>query len=128
MRGGTMASLPSRGRRIPTGRAPRTLRYFLYAVLVAGTGVVVHLGASLALTTYAAGPSERAIPARRAPAGGGALVICGGGRLPETVRDRFLELAGGPEARIVVIPTGHSYADGPGASRSLEDWKGRGVA
>lgn len=35
----------------------------------------------------------------------GALVICGGGRLPDVVRDRFVELAGGKEARLVVIPT-----------------------
>jgi cyanophycinase len=35
----------------------------------------------------------------------GALVICGGGRLPDVVRDRFIELAGGKDARLVIIPT-----------------------
>jgi cyanophycinase len=35
----------------------------------------------------------------------GALVIVGGGALPEEVLDRFVALAGGPEARIVVVPT-----------------------
>jgi cyanophycinase len=34
----------------------------------------------------------------------GALVICGGGALPAEVMDRFLELAGGRDAPIVVLP------------------------
>lgn len=36
----------------------------------------------------------------------GALVIAGGGRLPSEAVDRFILLAGGPEARIAVLPTG----------------------
>ncbi|MBI3864272.1 MAG: cyanophycinase [Planctomycetia bacterium] len=40
------------------------------------------------------------------PAGiGGSLVLCGGGRLPDAVREKFIELAGGKSARLVVIPT-----------------------
>ncbi|MCA9228904.1 MAG: cyanophycinase, partial [Planctomycetales bacterium] len=35
----------------------------------------------------------------------GSLVIVGGGRMPQSVADRFIELAGGPEARIVYLPT-----------------------
>lgn len=35
---------------------------------------------------------------------GGALIISGGGRLPTEIRQRFVELAGGASARIVVIP------------------------
>jgi cyanophycinase len=35
----------------------------------------------------------------------GSLVICGGGGLPGPVRQEFIRLAGGPQARIVVIPT-----------------------
>ncbi|MBL8818484.1 MAG: cyanophycinase [Planctomyces sp.] len=35
----------------------------------------------------------------------GALVIVGGGGMPKPIVDRFLELAGGPNARIVVLPT-----------------------
>ena len=63
----------------------------------------------------------------RAPAGGpgvvsgperGALVIAGGGRLGQDVLGRFIELAGGPDAPIVVIPTaGGDDAYGP-------DWEG----
>jgi cyanophycinase len=36
----------------------------------------------------------------------GSLVICGGGALPDSVRDKFIELAGGKRARLVIIPTG----------------------
>jgi cyanophycinase len=35
---------------------------------------------------------------------GGTLLIIGGGQLPELIRHRFIELAGGRNARIVVIP------------------------
>ncbi|HEV3022950.1 MAG TPA: cyanophycinase [Pirellulales bacterium] len=40
---------------------------------------------------------------------GGALVICGGGDLPDEVYERFVDLAGGENARIVVIPTAYPF-------------------
>lgn len=57
----------------------------------------------------------------------GALVICGGGGLPDAARRKFVELAGGPKARIVVIPTASEDADadvrGPGlAEYYIEPW------
>jgi cyanophycinase len=51
-----------------------------------------------------AGDSEGKVAPRGAP-GGGALVIVGGGCLTDEIWDRFMELAGGKQARIVVIPT-----------------------
>ena len=33
----------------------------------------------------------------------GSLLICGGGKLPEEIYDRFMVLAGGNDAHIVVI-------------------------
>jgi cyanophycinase len=41
----------------------------------------------------------------------GSLVIAGGGRLSDTIIKRFIDLAGGPAARIVLIPT----AEGSGS-------------
>ena len=41
----------------------------------------------------------------------GSLVISGGGRLPATARQRFLALAGGSQARLVVIPTARDELD-----------------
>ncbi len=35
----------------------------------------------------------------------GSLVIVGGGGLPKPIRDKFVELAGGPESHFIVIPT-----------------------
>src|SRR5207253_9270442 len=37
----------------------------------------------------------------------GALVIVGGGGMPASVTEKFIELAGGPEAAIVVLATGN---------------------
>ncbi|MDG3003436.1 cyanophycinase [Paludisphaera mucosa] len=60
----------------------------------------------------------------------GHLVICGGGGLPDPVRARFVELAGGPRARIVVVPTASEDADAKGRELEefLEPWKKREVA
>ncbi|PWV99469.1 cyanophycinase [Paenibacillus cellulosilyticus] len=41
----------------------------------------------------------------------GSLVIAGGGRLPEGIIKRFIELAGGPDRSIVVIPTAQEEVD-----------------
>jgi cyanophycinase len=63
----------------------------------------------------------------------GSLVICGGGELPDEVRDRFVELAGGRDARIVVIPTASAtaedvVADAQRRERLLSTWKSRQAA
>jgi cyanophycinase len=82
----------------------------------------------VASTTRTVEPSQT--PATQAPAGQlpGALVIVGGGGLPSTIRDRFLELAGGKNARLVVIPTASALFDMTGVSHSLEFWQSQDVA
>jgi cyanophycinase len=66
----------------------------------------------------------RAAHAHRA----GALVIVGGGGLPDPIRDRFLELAGGEKARLVIIPTASFKADQPHLLTSRQYWAAQGVA
>lgn len=58
----------------------------------------------------------------------GALVICGGGPLPEQLPQRFLELAGGKQARIVIVTTASRYADSPAVERSLHFWRRQELA
>jgi cyanophycinase len=41
----------------------------------------------------------------------GALVIVGGGQIPDEVRDSFVALAGGKSAKIVIVPTASESAD-----------------
>lgn len=54
----------------------------------------------------------------------GSLVIVGGGRIPDEVRKKFVELAGGKEAKIVVVPTASENADKPEEhEKYLKDWK-----
>lgn len=56
---------------------------------------------------------------------GGALIISGGGQLPPEIRQRFVELAGGASARIVVIP---AYAADEKQQAGLRDvWRPFGV-
>jgi cyanophycinase len=53
------------------------------------------------------------LPASRAsvPVRPGALVIVGGGEIPQKLRDKFMSLAGGKAARLLIIPTASSAAD-----------------
>ncbi len=51
----------------------------------------------------------------------GSLVLVGGGNLPEVIRQRFLDLAGGKNARIVLIPSASAQPEAP--ARSLAFWK-----
>lgn len=60
----------------------------------------------------------------------GTLFLCGGGRLPDAVRDAFVEAAGGKSGRLVVIPTASPGED----SEALQDgaevadlWRARGL-
>mgnify|MGYP000930116309 CR=1 FL=1 len=57
----------------------------------------------------------------------GRLVICGGGELPAEVRARIIELAGGPKARFLVIPTASSLAETDPPESWLQPWKAAGV-
>ncbi|MAG93273.1 MAG: cyanophycinase [Planctomycetaceae bacterium] len=56
----------------------------------------------------------------------GALVVCGGGKLPDAVLDRFVELAGAEKARLVVIPTASERADEADLDSYAKDWRDRG--
>jgi cyanophycinase len=57
----------------------------------------------------------------------GSLVLVGGGGLPDAIRERFLQLAGGKHARLVVIPTASSKADTPDQLKSYAFWKSQDV-
>jgi cyanophycinase len=58
----------------------------------------------------------------------GTLVIAGGGDLPAAVRDKFLALAGGRDARLVVIPTASARADRPELLGTFLLWQRPAVA
>lgn len=67
-----------------------------------------------------------AAPPLRTP---GALVLVGGGGLPASVERAFIDLAGGPKARIVVIPTASASADRPEEHAGfLQRWQKHPVA
>ncbi|MDB5352554.1 MAG: cyanophycinase [Planctomycetota bacterium] len=92
-------------------------------------GAVAAIGAGLGgrgLAWLAAAPA--ALRSNGIVPKGGSLLICGGGRLPDEVRRRFLELAGGSNARIVVIPTALRSADAPETEQDcLKPWRDLGA-
>jgi cyanophycinase len=53
----------------------------------------------------------------------GALLLCGGGPLPETLLDKFFELGQAQRGSLVIIPSASTFADGGDLSYTLEQWK-----
>jgi cyanophycinase len=52
----------------------------------------------------------------------GGLVLVGGGGMPAEARSRFVEMAGGEAAKIVIIPTASAYADTETEAYWTEPW------
>lgn len=115
-----MASEPSRDRKV---RRKQALRYLAATILVGCALAATHVKGHTPF--FSKGTSDESAPARGRRFPGGALMICGGGKIPDSLRDRFVELAGGSSARIVVIPSGHMQADGPVGELTLAPWRSR---
>jgi cyanophycinase len=114
----TMKTRPVAGRR-KLGWLERCLCLFAVAGMVA----VVELGTLLA-RLYSL-PISTAAP--ELAANDGALLIHGGGQVPESVRRRFCDLAGGARARIVVIPARYVPPDDEFHDLDIAVWQRYGV-
>src|SRR5262245_22540697 len=105
-------------------RSPRPRGWRHVAAVAGALGLL-----ALAVLLPSRGGEPKAPRERLNPAGiDGALVICGGGKTPDAVLERFLQLAGGENAHLVVIPTASERADKEPAERLLEPWRARKVA
>jgi cyanophycinase len=110
-----------------SGRAlKKTARMVLWVFVAIGGCMVTVMGVELAQLAKVQAQPRLAGPLPR-PHTGGSLVIVGGGKMPDEVRDRFVDLAGGPKARIVVIPTAHTAPESAQALRDVDMWKAQGV-
>lgn len=59
----------------------------------------------------------------------GSLVLVGGGGMPSAIRDKVVELAGGKEGRLVIIPTAREEDEiVDDADDLMAPWKSRGLA
>jgi cyanophycinase len=54
--------------------------------------------------------------------GGGTLMVCGGGNLPEEVYDEFVKLAGGPKGKLVLIPSAYPYENREALEYRFNGW------
>ncbi len=67
-------------------------------------------------------------PAQEVGPANGSLVIVGGAMRDAAIRDRFVELAGGAAARIIVVPTAGGAGEYDDSSCGLGLWREMGVA
>jgi cyanophycinase len=116
---------PSRKNRSVVGprRKLGWLERLLCLLAVAGAVAVVELGTLLARLSSL--PNSTAAP--DVPNTGGALLIHGGGQVPDSVRRRFCDLAGGSRARILVIPTRYVPPDDESHDLDVAVWQRYGV-
>lgn len=87
---------------------------FQYVVLV------VILAVTFSKTCTAQSDEKASVGLR----GSGTLVICGGGRLPDSIYREFARIANAPEKRLVVIPTAGGRE--PDKSAIVDLWRERG--
>lgn len=92
----------------------------LVGLLLAGTS----LAPSVA---RAEGPRDHFGMPKGALQRGGSLVIAGGGVLPEEVYEKFIELAGGRDARLVLIPWAHDFHALADARKAYAGWSNYNV-
>jgi cyanophycinase len=59
---------------------------------------------------------------------GGTLMICGGGHSLEAVHKEFIRLAGGPKARIVLIPSAKTFESRQAMEKVYAAWRSYRVA
>lgn len=84
---------------------------FIYSTILLLFGLSFSLYSQVGVdNVYTSGPEK------------GSLVVVGGGKLDHVILERFIELAGGPDAAIIVIPTaggGNNYNDNSGGAGQL---------
>jgi cyanophycinase len=97
-------------------------------VLLVFAGIVIRENHSQAADPVPATAAERAaapnvlgLP-QGAISGGGTLMVCGGGALPEEVYDEFVKLAGGPKSKLVLIPSAHPYENLEALNYRFNGW------
>jgi len=79
----------------------------------------------LALLLPLAAPAAPPYPPEVVP---GALVIVGGGKMPDEARKEFVKLAGGEDVNLIVVPTASAAADEPkDAEAFTKPWTDAGV-
>lgn len=96
----------------------------IVAILLVG---VVALLVGVATSDLAAAAQGRGGRAPQFGPASGSLVIVGGAMRDPAIRERFIDLAGGPDAPIVVIPTAGGGDDYDEWSSGLQGWKRAGV-
>lgn len=90
-------------------------------VTIFGVAIPCVFGLSEAVAQQSASQNVLGLP-QRAFQTGGKLVVCGGGELPESVYEAFLEAAGGEKARIVFIPTAYPFENAAHYRRAYGGW------
>ena len=103
--------------RVPA--SSRSLSFFPISFVAACSLSVFH-----SMTAFAEQPHP-CLELRPAAPVAGSLVIAGGGPLPASVIDRYFELAGGDQARIVIITTASMLAGTPAAEAHYAAWVDR---
>lgn len=103
------------------------VRRAVLVVLLAFPGIVIRENNSQAADPVPANSAEQTalnvfgLP-QGAISGGGTLMVCGGGNLPEEVYDEFVKLAGGAKGKLVLIPSAYPYENREALEYRFNGW------
>jgi cyanophycinase len=97
----------------------------LTTIVVAATAPACAIGGPSQVVS--AEPNGSVVEAPRVGPASGHLIVAGGGRLGPEIMDRFIELAGGVEANIVIVPTAGESDDYPADWAGYEVFRQAGV-
>src|SRR5262245_40860667 len=101
------------------------MRRFLLSAVTVVVALALQAAPAGVSPSLSANPTEKGTALLSGPETG-SLVQVGGGTLPDSVRQRFLDLAGGRKARLVLIPPASSLPEAP--ARSFAFWSTADVA
>ena len=109
---------------MPKGLRRTVDRRMVWSVSFAGAASI----ATLAIWLWHLQSQSRVSQAETVrPEPGGTLLICGGGKLPDELRRRFYDRAGGDYARLVVIPGLYVGDDDELSEAFLDPWRRLGA-
>lgn len=97
-------------------------RWITRGAVLSVIGLIAATGMQEAYSLLVVEPPPVVVDARLP---GGALVLAGGGCVTAATRERFVELAGGPQSRIVVIPASDPQPED--RDRWLDPWRACGA-
>ena len=110
-------------RPVPTRRTRSAVARGFLGLSLLGAAVPQLWGPQLTAEEIRPVPVAQVCDIHPVPAVPGTLVICGGGVMPRSIIEKFFELAGGKDARVMIVTTASTLAGTPELHEKYAHWQ-----